>query len=88
MSGTKALHGHALGATGAIEAAICALCLDRGWLPAAGNITTPTRSATCPSSARAGWSGAWSMSLSNSFGFGGLNVGLVFRRYHAGIAPR
>jgi len=33
VSDTKGLHAHALGATGAIEAAICALALQRGWLP-------------------------------------------------------
>src|SRR5690606_15558428 len=38
VSGTKGLHGHALGATGAMETAICALSLDRGWLPGTANL--------------------------------------------------
>src|SRR5947208_9011598 len=33
VSGTKGYHAHPLGATGAIEAALCALALDRQWVP-------------------------------------------------------
>jgi 3-oxoacyl-[acyl-carrier-protein] synthase II len=83
MSGTKALHGHALGATGAMEAAICALCLERGWLPPAGNITTPDPECDLPFIGAGGLERRVEYALSNSFGFGGLNVGLVFRRYRA-----
>ena len=36
VSGTKALYGHPLGASGAIEAAICALAIRDGWAPAVG----------------------------------------------------
>jgi len=38
---TKGYYGHALGASGAIEAAICALALDRGWLPPTINLERP-----------------------------------------------
>src|SRR5256885_1018506 len=38
MSGTKGYYGHALGASGAIEAAICALAMDREWLPPTVNL--------------------------------------------------
>ena len=41
VSGTKGYYGHALGASGAIEAAICALALQRGWLPPTVNLETP-----------------------------------------------
>ncbi|HMA33195.1 MAG TPA: beta-ketoacyl-[acyl-carrier-protein] synthase family protein [Chloroflexia bacterium] len=81
MSGTKALHGHALGATGAIEAAICALCLEQGWLPPAVNIQTPDPDCDLPFIAAPGLERRVDYILSNSFGFGGLNVGLVFARY-------
>src|SRR5258705_29101 len=41
VSGTKGYYGHALGASGAIEAAICALALSRGWLPPTINLERP-----------------------------------------------
>ena len=41
VSGTKALYGHPLGATGAIEAALCALVLRDGWAPASTNLVEP-----------------------------------------------
>src|SRR5690606_37837241 len=39
VSGTKGYYGHALGASGAIETAICALAARRGWLPPTVNLT-------------------------------------------------
>ena len=41
LSGTKGYYGHALGASGAIEAAICALASRRGWFPPTVNLETP-----------------------------------------------
>ena len=41
VSGTKALYGHPLGASGAIEAAICALAIRDGWAPASVNLVEP-----------------------------------------------
>src|SRR5207249_113130 len=41
VSGTKGYYGHALGASGAIEAAICALAIDRRWLPPTINLERP-----------------------------------------------
>src|SRR5207244_11744991 len=41
FSGTKGYYGHALGASGAIEAAICALAVDRCWLPPTINLERP-----------------------------------------------
>ncbi|HEV7810122.1 MAG TPA: beta-ketoacyl-[acyl-carrier-protein] synthase family protein, partial [Candidatus Limnocylindrales bacterium] len=41
VSGTKALYGHPLGASGAIEAAICALAIRDGWVPASANLAEP-----------------------------------------------
>jgi 3-oxoacyl-[acyl-carrier-protein] synthase II len=78
VSGTKGLYGHALGASGAIEAAITLMALRNGLLPGTCNLVnldercglnvlheaTPARPAAA---------------LSTSFGFGGMNAALVFR---------
>jgi 3-oxoacyl-[acyl-carrier-protein] synthase II len=81
VSGTKGMHGHALGASGAMEAAICALCLEHGWLPPSVNIQTPDPECDLPFIGGDGLERRVDYILSNSFGFGGLNVGLVFARY-------
>jgi 3-oxoacyl-[acyl-carrier-protein] synthase II len=80
VSGTKALYGHPLGASGAIEAAICALAIRDGWVPASVNLETvdPDVAALLPCLLRAGREGTYRRILSTSFGFGGLNAALVF----------
>jgi 3-oxoacyl-[acyl-carrier-protein] synthase II len=79
VSGTKALYGHPLGASGAIEAAICALAIRDGWVPASANLETvdPDVGALLPGLLRTGRDGTYRRILSTSFGFGGLNAGLV-----------
>ena len=80
VSGTKALYGHPLGASGAIEAAICALAIRDGWVPASVNLSEPDpeSAALLPGLLRAGRDGTYRRVLSTSFGFGGLNAALVF----------
>ena len=80
VSGTKALYGHPLGASGAIEAAICALAIRDGWAPASVNLDVPDPeiAAILPCLLREGREGAYRRILSTSFGFGGLNAALVF----------
>lgn len=80
VSGTKALYGHPLGASGAIEAAICALTIRDGWAPASVNLADPDPdvAALLPGLLRQGRDGAYRRALSTSFGFGGLNAALVF----------
>jgi 3-oxoacyl-[acyl-carrier-protein] synthase II len=80
MSGTKGYYGHALGASGAIEAAICALASRRGWLPPTVNLETPDPACDLDLIRGAGRTAAPEVILSNSFGFGGINAALVFRR--------
>ena len=79
VSGTKALYGHPLGASGAIEAAICALAIRDGWAPASVNLVEPDPDAVAllPGLLRAGRDGTYRRVLSTSFGFGGLNAALV-----------
>src|SRR3989441_10047693 len=80
VSGTKGYYGHALGASGASEAAICALALAHHWLPPTINLrqADPACDLDClPNEGRAATPAAL---LTNSFGFGGVNASLVLRR--------
>jgi 3-oxoacyl-[acyl-carrier-protein] synthase II len=79
-SGTKGYYGHALGASGAIEAAICALAIDREWLPPTVNLTDRDPKCDLSYITGRGQSDRVEHVLSNSFGFGGINAALVFRR--------
>ena len=80
VSGTKAMYGHPLGASGAIEAVICALAIRDGWVPASVNleVVDPEIEALLPRLLRDGLPGTYRRVLSTSFGFGGLNAALVF----------
>jgi 3-oxoacyl-[acyl-carrier-protein] synthase II len=79
VSGTKALYGHPLGASGAIEAAICALAIRDGWAPPTVNLEAPDAETAglLPGLLREGRSGTYRRVLSTSFGFGGLNAAIV-----------
>jgi 3-oxoacyl-[acyl-carrier-protein] synthase II len=79
ISGSKPYHAHALGASGAIEAAICCLAMHREWLPP--TLNHDSRDADCdldyvPNQGR---NAKPRTVLSNSFGFGGINASLVLR---------
>jgi 3-oxoacyl-[acyl-carrier-protein] synthase II len=80
VSGTKALYGHPLGTSGAIEAAICSLAIRDGWVPPTTNLETPDPeiAALLPGLLREARPGTYRRILSTSFGFGGLNAALVF----------
>ena len=78
ISGTKAMHGHALGATGAIEAAICMLAFRHGYLPPTLNLEDPDPACDLDYIPGTGREVAIRYALSNSFGFGGINASLVF----------
>ena len=80
VSGTKGFYGHALGASGAIEAAICALALEREWLPPMVNLDIADAACDLDFIPRTGRAGRPEHVMSNSFGFGGINACLVMRR--------
>lgn len=80
LSGTKGYYGHALGASGAIEAAICALALERRWLPPTVNLESPDPACDLDYIAGSGRAAEPETIVSNSFGFGGINASLVMRR--------
>ncbi|HUF05781.1 MAG TPA: beta-ketoacyl-[acyl-carrier-protein] synthase family protein [Candidatus Binatia bacterium] len=79
VSGTKGLYGHALGASGAVEAAITAMALQRGILPGTCNLREldPAIDLEILADPRTEQVEA---ALSNSFGFGGMNAALVLGR--------
>jgi 3-oxoacyl-[acyl-carrier-protein] synthase II len=78
VSGTKGYHAHSLGATGAIEAAITALAIQRGWVPPTLNLETAGPGCDLPFVRDAGLETTIDYAISNSFGFGGINAALVF----------
>ena len=80
VSSTKAYYGHALGASGAMEAAICALSIERGWLPPTLNLEHPDEGCDLDYIPAAGRAASVDYVLSNSFGFGGINAALVLQR--------
>jgi 3-oxoacyl-[acyl-carrier-protein] synthase II len=80
VSGTKPYTGHPLGATGAIEAALAALVIDRGWIPPTLNWENPDPACDLDVVPRHGRDGSVDHVLSNSFGFGGINACVVLGR--------
>jgi 3-oxoacyl-[acyl-carrier-protein] synthase II len=80
FSGTKGYYGHALGASGAIEAAICALASRRHWVPPTVNLDSPDPACDLRHVPDRGLQLEPDYLLSNSFGFGGINAALLFRR--------
>ncbi len=80
-SATKSMIGHLLGAAGSIEATICILAINHGIVPPTINLTHPDPECDLdyvPNKARPV---EVETAMSNSFGFGGHNSVLIFRRY-------
>lgn len=80
VSSTKSMHGHALGAAGALEAAATVMALRSGILPPTANFVEADPACdldVAPNQARHTGTG---YALSNSFAFGGLNAVLAFAR--------
>ncbi|NHA13726.1 beta-ketoacyl-ACP synthase I [Thioalkalivibrio sp. XN279] len=82
ISSTKSLGGHALGAAGVNEAIHCLLMMEHGFISASANIENLDPAATGFDIVRERRDGAQlNTVMSNSFGFGGANATLVFRRF-------
>jgi 3-oxoacyl-[acyl-carrier-protein] synthase II len=80
VSSTKAYYGHALGASGAMETAICALSLENEWLPPTLNLENADEGCDLDYIPGAGRSAKVDYALNNSFGFGGINAALILKR--------
>jgi nodulation protein E len=80
VSSTKSMHGHALGAAGALEAAATALALHCGTLPPTANFTEPDPACDLDVIPNTSRRAEVEYALSNSFAFGGLNAVLAFGR--------
>lgn len=81
VSSTKAVHGHLLGAAGALEAVVSVMALSEGVIPPTAHLETPDPACDLdyvPCEARRARLDAV---MSSSFGFGGMNSVLVARRY-------
>jgi len=81
ISSTKSMTGHLLGAAGGLEAGITVLAISNSMMPPTTNLDNPDSDCDLdyiPHTARAG---QIQYALSNSFGFGGTNGALLFKRY-------
>jgi 3-oxoacyl-[acyl-carrier-protein] synthase II len=82
ISATKSMTGHLLGAAGGLEAVISVLAIEDGVIPPTINLDNPDERAAgfdlVPHTAR---QKRVDVALSNSFGFGGTNVALIFKRH-------
>jgi len=84
ISSTKSMTGHMLGAGGVVESVVCIKAIEDGVIPPTINYENPDPECDLdyvPNEAR---HAPIAVALTNSFGFGGHNASLVFRRFGAG----
>lgn len=81
VSSTKSMTGHLLGASGAIEAVICALSIDEDYIPPTINLENQDEELDLDYVANVGREKEVRYALSNSLGFGGHNATLAFKKY-------
>lgn len=83
ISSTKSMTGHLLGATGGVEAVICALGLQDGFIPATIHYNTPDEECDLDYVPNKGIEMDYDVAISNSLGFGGHNATIVMKKYRA-----
>jgi 3-oxoacyl-[acyl-carrier-protein] synthase II len=80
MSSTKSAIGHLLGAAGAVEGIFSVLAIRDGIAPPTLNLEEPSRESAIDRVAKVAQQRKIEVALSNSFGFGGTNASIVFKR--------
>ena len=81
ISATKSMTGHLLGAAGGVESVFTALALHTGWLPGTISLENPDPECDLDYMADGSRQIACEYAMCNSFGFGGTNASLIFRRW-------
>ena len=81
ISSTKSMTGHLLGAAGAIEAIACINALNEGIIPPTINYSNPDPECDLDYTSNEAFKKDISFSMSNSFGFGGHNSVLIFKKF-------
>ncbi len=80
VSSTKSMHGHLLGAAGGVEAALCCLALRDGKIPPTINLDDPDPECDLDYVPHVARDADLEYVMSNSFGFGGTNATLIFKK--------
>lgn len=83
VSSTKSMTGHLLGAAGGIEAVFSILAIHRGILPPTINLDLPDPECDLDYVPHKARPASINVALSNSFGFGGVNACLLFKKPEA-----
>jgi 3-oxoacyl-[acyl-carrier-protein] synthase II len=83
VSSTKSMTGHMLGAAGGLEALLCLKAIQEGFFPPTANLDNPDPLCDLDYVPNKGAAGTIRATMSNTFGFGGQNGILVFKKYTA-----
>jgi len=81
ISSTKSLTGHLLGATGAVEAIACILAINNSFIPPTINYHNPDKYCDLNYTPNNSLNKTINYAMSNTFGFGGHNASLIFKKY-------